>query len=111
MRTIAHQKILANFYTELAQVLDLGHERDRIDNYAIADDEDFSAAQNSRRNEMENVGRAAVNDGVAGVVTALAADDDIGLARERVNDLAVSFVARFRSNHYRVGHVSSNSDT
>ena len=98
MRATAHQKIFANFYSELAQVLDLGHERDRIDHHAVADDADFPAAQNSRRNEMENVGRAAVNDGVARVVTALAADDHIGLAREHVDDLAFSFVAPLRAN-------------
>ena len=98
MRAIAHQKILADFYSKLAQVLNLGHQRDRIDNHAVPDDADFSAAQNSRRNEMENISRVAVNDGVACVVTALAADDHIGLAREHVDDLALSFVAPLRAN-------------
>src|SRR2546423_15408843 len=98
MRAIADQKILADFYPEPAQVFDLGHQRDRIDNHAVADDADFSAPQNSRRNEMENIGRAAVNDGVAGVVTALPADDHIGLAREHIDDLSLSFVAPLRAN-------------
>ena len=98
MRAIAHQKILADFYSELAQVLDLGHQRDRIDHHAVADDADFSAAQNSGRNEMENVGRVAVNDRVTCIVTALAANDHIGLAREHVDDLALSFITPLRAN-------------
>ena len=98
MSAIAHQKIFADFHPETAQTFNLGNKRDRIDHYAVANDADFPAAQNSRGNEMQNVGRAAVNDGVAGVVTALAADNHIGLACQHIDDLALSFVAPLRAN-------------
>jgi hypothetical protein len=47
---------------------------------------------------MKNVSRAAVNNRVAGIVTALAAHDYIGLAHEHVDDLALSFIAPLRAN-------------
>ena len=95
---IAHQKVLADFYSEPAQLSDLGHQRDRIDNHAVSDDANFSAAQNPGGNEMENISRAAVHDGVSCIVTSLAADDHIGLARKHVDDFPFSFVAPLRAN-------------
>ena len=81
MRAIADEQILADLDSDLAQTFDLGDERDRIDDDAVADHANLSAPQNAGRNEMQDVFLAAVNDGVAGVVAALAADDDVGVRR------------------------------
>ena len=47
---------------------------------------------------MQNVGDSVVNNGVAGVVTTLAAHNDIGLGREHVDDLPLPFIAPLRAN-------------
>ena len=78
VRAVADQQVLSDPDAELAQAIDFADERDRVDDDAVADDADLAAPQNAGRNEMQDVFLAAVNDGVAGVVAALAADDDIG---------------------------------
>jgi hypothetical protein len=47
---------------------------------------------------MQNVFDAPMNDGVPGVVSALAADDNVGFACEDVDDLAFSLIAPLRPN-------------
>jgi hypothetical protein len=79
-------------------MLDLAHERDWIDNDAVADDADFSAAQDPGRNQMENVSGAAVNDCVTSIVSTLAAHDHIGAAGQHVDDFPLPFVAPLRAN-------------
>ncbi len=83
MGAIADEQILADGDAHLPQALDLADERDRIDDDAVADHTNLAAAQNAGRNEMEDVLGPAMDDGVPGVVAALAADDDVGLARSR----------------------------
>src|SRR4051812_19900877 len=41
---------------------------------------------------------------MAGVMTALEANHDIGLLRQPVDDLALAFVAPLRANHHHVRH-------
>src|SRR5215471_14216156 len=98
MRAIAEQKVLPDFYAPSAQMVDLRHQRDRIDNHAVTDDADFPAAQNSGGNEVENIRLAVMSDGVPGIVAALAADQHIGLARKRVDDFPRPFFAPLRTN-------------
>ncbi len=45
-----------------------------------------------------------MNDGVAGVVSALAADDDVRLAGEDVDDFAFAFIAPLRADQNCVRH-------
>jgi len=47
---------------------------------------------------MQNIFRAAMNDGVPGIVTALAADNDVGLSGKHIYDLALALVAPLHSN-------------
>src|SRR5437016_7012912 len=98
MRAIAHQEILPDFYPATAQVLDLGRKRDRIDHDPVTDDANFSTPQDSRRNQVKNVSLATVNNRVAGIITALAPNNYVGLAREHVDDLAFALVAPLRAN-------------
>ena len=104
MRAIADEQVLADVDAELAQSFDLAHQRYRIDNHAVADDATLAAPQNSRRNEMQNIFRPAMNHGMAGVVPALAAHDDVRVRREHVDDLALAFIAPLRADQNGVGH-------
>ena len=45
-----------------------------------------------------------MNDGVAGVVAALAAHDDVGVPGKDVDDLAFAFIAPLRADQDRVRH-------
>ena len=45
-----------------------------------------------------------MNDGVAGVVPALAADDDVRLGGEHVDDFAFAFIAPLRADQNCVRH-------
>ena len=46
-----------------------------------------------------------MNDGVAGVIAALAADDDVGVAGQDIDDLAFSFIAPLRADQNRICHA------
>ena len=89
---------------DFAQPVDLADERDRVDHDAVADHADLAAPQNAGGNEMENVFFAAMNDGVAGVVAALTADDDVGVSGQDIDDFAFAFIAPLRADQYRVCH-------
>ncbi len=104
MRAIADEQVLPDLDPDFAQALDFADERDRIDHDAVADDADFAPPQNAGGNEVQDVFFSAVDDGVAGVVAALAADDDIGVAGEDVDDFALAFIAPLRADEYRVCH-------
>src|SRR2546423_1152591 len=104
MRAVADQQVLANFDSEFAQSLDLLHQRDWIDDDAVADDASFAAPQNSRGDQMENVFRAAMNDSVAGVIPALAPDHDVRLGGKHIDDFAFAFVAPLRADENGVRH-------
>src|SRR5258708_7823268 len=110
MRAIADEQVLPDLDAQLAQAFDLGHERHGIDHDAIADDASFSAPQNSRRDQVQNVFRPAMDDGVPGVVPALAADDDVRLRGENVDDLALAFIAPLRANQNGVRHEKRNDN-
>ena len=47
---------------------------------------------------MQDVSRVVVNNGVSGVVAALAANDHVGFAREDVDNLAFPFIAPLRAD-------------
>ena len=46
-----------------------------------------------------------MNDRVAGVVAALGADDDVGLAGEDVDDFAFAFIAPLGADQNRICHA------
>jgi hypothetical protein len=45
-----------------------------------------------------------VDDGVSGVVAALAADDDVGVIGEVIDDFAFAFVAPLGADENSIGH-------
>ena len=97
-------------HAELPQPFDFGNERGGIDHHPIADDAPFPAAQDAGRDQVQDVFCAAVNDGVARVVAALAADDDVRLGGENVDDLPFALIAPLRANQNCVRHEKSKDN-
>src|SRR4051794_41918203 len=77
----------------MPQPLDLAGENSRVDDDAVADRADLARVEDPRGDQVELEGLTVADDRVAGVVSALKADHDIGLLREQVGDLALALVA------------------
>ena len=98
MGAITNQQVFSNFDPQFAQAVHLGEERDWIDHYAVADHARLSAPENSRRDHVQDVFGATMEHGVARIVPALAADDDVGFCREHIDDFPLPFVAPLRAD-------------
>lgn len=72
---------------------DFHAEADGIDNDAISDDVNFVIPEDAGGEEVEDVFCAFGDDGVACVISALAADDDVCGFGEVIDNFAFSFVA------------------
>ena len=83
----------------LRQLVDLGEERRRIDDDAVADHAGDAGMQNAGRQQTQDELAAVGVDGVTGVVAALIARDDREVRRQQVDDLALAFVAPLRSKY------------
>src|SRR5204863_7702214 len=101
----ANEQVLVDLNPHLAQTVDLGDQRHRIDNNAVSNHADFTAPEDSGRDQMQNIFRAAMNDGVPGIVTALAADNDVGLGSKHIDDLAFALIAPLHSDQNCVWHL------
>ena len=64
------------------------------------------AANDARREQGKLVGLVADDERVAGVVAALEAHDDVGAAREPVDDFAFALVAPLGADDGDVSHVA-----
>ena len=80
------------------QLLDLGLQRPGIEHDAVADHRQ-RAADDARGQQRQLVGLVADDERVAGIVAALEADDDVGAARQPVDDLALALVAPLAADH------------
>ena len=107
MRAIADEQVLVDVDSQLAQAIHLGHKRDWIDNHAVSDHANFALPQDSRRNQMQHIFHAAVNDCVPGIIAALAADNDVRLRSKHVDNFAFALVAPLHSDQNCVRHVKS----
>src|SRR5437764_14326706 len=107
MRAVADEQILPDLNAEFPQALDFGDERNRIDDDSISDHANFAAPQNAGRNEVQNVSLTVVDHGVAGVIAALAAHDDVGVSGQDVDDFPLPFIPPLRADHNRVHHYTS----
>ena len=81
------------------QLVDLGEQRLRIDDHAVADDADDAVVQDAGRDQVQHELLAVHVHGVAGVVAALIARDDREVRRQQVDDLALAFVAPLRAEN------------
>ncbi len=61
-------------------------------------------AHHAGRQQRQLVGDAVDHQGVAGIVAALEADDDIGLLGQPVDDLALALVAPLGPDYHHIRH-------
>ncbi len=92
VRALAHDQVL-RLDAPLSQLRDLFEQDDGVDDHAVADHACAVRVEDARRDELELELAVLGDDGVAGVVAALGADDHVGLRGEVVDDLAFALVA------------------
>src|SRR5215468_5735305 len=109
MRAIADEQIFVDVDPQSAQAVHFGHKRDWIDNYAVSDHADFAMPQDSRRNQMQHIFHAAVNDCVSGIIAALAANNDVRPRGKHVDNLAFALIAPLHSHQNCVRHIKSKT--
>jgi hypothetical protein len=101
---IADEEAAADLDLHIEERIDFLEEADGIDDDAITDDAFFISAEDAGGDEVEDVFFAFDEDGMAGVVATGATDDDIGVFREDVDDLAFTFIAPLGAYQNCVGH-------
>jgi hypothetical protein len=101
---VAEEEVRADFDALFAEAVDFGDEGDGVDDNAVGDDAGFARAEDAAGNQVQDVFFAAVNDGVSGVVTALTADDEVGVIGKKVDDFAFAFVTPLGSDENGICH-------
>jgi len=104
MGRFAQVKIAVDFDPEFAETFDLTDEADRIDDDSITNHTNLFLAQNARGDEMEDVFLAADVNGMAGIVAALCADDDVRFFGEHVDNFAFSLIAPLGTHQNCICH-------
>ena len=99
VRLVADQHPVADVDPVPRQLVDLGEQRLRIDDDAVADDAGDAGVQDAGRNETQDELRAVHVDRVTGVVPSLIAADDREMRREEIDDLALALIAPLRAQH------------
>src|SRR5215471_1198918 len=98
MRAITDEQVFVNVDSQLMQTIHLGHERDWIDNHSVSNHTNFAVPQNPRRDQMQHIFDAAVNDGMPGIVAALTADNYVRACSKHIDNLAFALIAPLHSN-------------
>ena len=93
MRAIADEEIARHRDAGGFQRIDLGEQRGRIDDQAVADDGLLAGPQDAARDQLEDELLFADEDGVAGIVAALIARDDVEPFGEEIDDLPLALVS------------------
>ena len=78
---------------------DFLEQRERVDHQAVADDGDFARMQNAAGDQPQHEFAVADQDGVAGVMAALIADDVVETVRQQIDQFAFAFVAPLRAQN------------
>ena len=87
-----------------AQLVDFRQQRPRVQHHAVADDRQFAAAHDARRQKRKLVDIAVDDQRVARIVATLEAGDDIGTLRQPVDDLALALIAPLGAHDHHVCH-------
>ena len=106
MSAARHEQAAFALDTHLAKLLNLCVERSRIDDYTVADHTCAFVVEDPGRDEPENELSVAYANGMARVVAALIASDDVEMRRKYVDDLALAFVAPLGAHYNDVLHVN-----
>ena len=86
------------------EAVDLLQDIARVNDHARADDVYAVRIQDARGDELKFVFGAVHDNRVAGIVAALAADDQIGFGRKNIDELALAFVAPLSAQNYFARH-------
>ena len=107
-RIVRHEKrFRRDVHALCRQAVDLVGESPRIDDNAVADDRKLSGPDHAGRQEAQLEGRAVDDEGVARIVAALEAHDDLGARRQPVDDLAFALVAPLGADYCDIRHDPS----
>lgn len=104
MRTIADEDATLGIEPMLFEGLQLLEETGDVDDAAAADEVDAAGIDEARGEDVEVVGDAIGDNGVASVVAALGATAERGVVREDVDEFAFAFVAELAAQTDGDGH-------
>ena len=90
------------------QRVDLGQQHPGVDDDAVADHRGDVVVEDAARDQLEGEGLAVDHDGVAGVVAALVADDQVHLLGEEVGELPLALVTPLGADDHGRGHAFSS---
>src|SRR6516165_10574023 len=107
MRAIADEQVFVDIDSQLTQAIHLGYKRDWIDNHAVSDHADLAVPQDSRRNQMQHIFHAAVDDGMPCIIAALAANNNVSPRSKDVDNFSFALVAPLHSDQNCVCHMKS----
>ena len=86
--------------------VDLGDQHAGVDDHTVADERGDVPVEHAARHELQRERLAVHHDGVARVVAALVADDQLHLLGNEVGELALALVTPLRPHHDRRRHVA-----
>ena len=98
---VGDEELAVDRQAGVLELLDLVEEGHGVEHDAVADDAFAAGAEDSAGDELEDELFAGDDDGVAGVVAAGVAGDDVELLRQDVDDLAFAFIAPLGTENYR----------
>src|SRR5438445_1032433 len=104
MRAIAHAQVRGGDPAHL-EIGELATEEREVDDAPGTEYANRVGIEYSTRHEMQLEGAVLVDDGVAGVVSALESDDHVRLLRQEVSDLPFALVAPLSTDDGRHRHV------
>jgi hypothetical protein len=107
MGAAAEEEPAVDIDASLGERVDLGQQRLRVDHDAVSNDGFLARAEDSRRDELKNEFFAVPDDGMAGVMAALATGDVVERGGQIVDHLPLAFVAPLGAHHDNRSHRSS----
>ena len=102
---IADAEIIGMAGAAFGQLVEFLDHAGRIDHDARGDDACDAGREDAARQQRKLIDLVADDDGVPGVRAALIADDEVVLAGEDVDDLALGFVAPLQTDNASAGHI------
>ncbi len=87
-----------------AELVQLAHERARVDDDARSDDAQRPRVEDAGWHQVDSEASLIADDRMAGIGPAVAADHQVRIAREQVDDLALALVAPLTADNRRDWH-------
>ena len=99
MGLVADDQAIADGDAGALELVDLGEQRLRIDDHAVADDTGDALVQDAGRQQAQDELAARRVHGMTGVVASLVSGDDREVRRQEIDDLALAFVTPLCAQH------------